>query len=507
MTIVPEVASTPARPASIWPDGREMLVMLAAAAVVLAVLLPTLGSLSLWYDEILTADSAQLSWPGLVANRYLRGHFPTYFLFIKGLGLGGASEFWIRLPSALFSAGTASLLALIAFRFLGSIAAVVAVLLYAMLPLLIDYGQEARPYALMLFFLSLAMLAHLSMLAGRPGFARHGTLATIGTIGAALMIPAGIVAVALQHAALFACGAFKAPAAERQVWLRHLKVTWIVIAIAALGLAPNVFGQLRSPQGLKKWQALEPTSQRVGATFRALYGFGFDTDNNRFLPAGYELGLTVVLLALLALGVVIGYRRRIERYLIAIAVGTPLVFVLIGSVSALVPRYLISLMPATILVVASAAAWLLTRPPWRLPAAAVLAAALAALALQALDTVTSERKFDWHRLSAFLAGNELGQTELLANSNQIAVSLQHYLPQPNGFTYRFVNPQQGDIGELWQAARERDLAWLVLFYTDALPPEVTEGRVACRWQFAPITVFAVAGDKALLPAPLKGCAG
>ncbi len=481
--------------------------MLAAAAVVLAVLLPTLGSLALWFDEIITALSAQRSLPGLVANRYLLGHFPTYFLLIKLLGLGEASEFWIRLPSALFSAAAASVLALVACRFLGSIAAAATVILYATLPIMIDYGQEARPYAAMLFFLSLAVLAHLSMLAGRPGFARYGTLATIGTIGAALTIPAGIAAVALQHAALFACGIGKAPARERTVWRRHLTITWIVVAIAALGLVPNVVQQLRSEQGLMKWQALVPARQRFSETFQALYGFHFDADNNRLLPAGYEIGLMVALLALLALGVAIGYRRRIQRYLIVIALGTPLAFVLIGSVSALVPRYLISMMPATILIAGTGTAFALSRSPWRLPAATVIAAAAVALSLQAFDTVTSYRKLDWRKVASFLDSSGLGRTELLSNSDQIPTLLQYYLPKSSAFTYRFANPPFGGFDEIWQAARSRDLAWLVMFYTNALPPEVAEGRVVCRWQFDYVTIFAATRDRALLPPSLRDCAG
>lgn len=488
------------------PDRGEALVMLAAAALVLVVLLPTLGRLSLWYDEIITSDAAQLSLPALIVERLKRGHFPTYFAFVKLLGLAGTSEFWLRLPSALFSAGAASLLALVAIRFLGPIATVATAILYAALPIMIEYGQEARPYTAMLFFLSLALLAHLSMLAGRPGFARYGTLATIGAIGAALAIPAGIVAVALQHAALVACGIRSAPEAERRVWLRHLRITWIIIAIAAIGLLPNVIGQLRSEQGLKKWQVFVPFGQRLRETFRALYGFAFETDVNRYLPAGCEAGLAIAFLALLVIGIAFGFRQRIERYLIVIAVGTPLVFVVIGSVSALVPRYLISMMPATILLAGSAVGLLLARPAWRLPVGAILAAAMVPLWLQAFDTLASERKIDWRAVSAFLHDNGVRDIELLSTSTQIPRIFRHYQPRSDGFTYLAKGPPANPPDIIWQAARARDVAWLALFYTDALPADVAAGRVVCRWRFGHFSLFVAARDAAALPAPLRDCA-
>lgn len=506
MTTAPEeTGQAPALPRQ-FPVRTEILVFAATAALVLATLLPTLGSLALWYDEIITSNTASLDWTALVVNRLQFGHFPTYFGLMKLVGLGGASEFWIRLPSALFSAGAGGVLALIALRHIGRFAAVATALLYAAFPILISYGQEARPYSMMVFFLSLAMLGHISMLTRQPGFRRYASLATLGTLGAALAIPAGIVAVMAQHIALLACGILRAPAAERRIWLRHLAITWIVILVASLALIPSVLQQAAAPEGLMKWQVVMPLRARILEAVLRIYGFMVDMDANRFLSTRYERVLGAALIALIAIGIAIGFRKIAQRYLVVVAIGMPVAFALIGSVSVSAARYMIGVVPATILLASSGATFLISRPRWRIPAAIILIVAAAGLWLQALDSLTSERKFDWRRVAAFLHDNGVRDVELLLSDNQIALDLAHYLPQVDGITYRYTTPPLGSMDTIWNAAKSRDTAWILTFYNNTLPPEVRDGRVVCQWQFSYLTVFVAARDPTLLPPSLKGCA-
>ncbi|SHG74683.1 Dolichyl-phosphate-mannose-protein mannosyltransferase [Kaistia soli DSM 19436] len=489
-----------------WPLGVELAIFLSAALLVLAVLLPTLGRLALWYDEVLTADVAEASWGELIRDRLANGHFPSYFALIKILGLGAANEFWLRLPSALFSAGAAGLLAIIALRFIGAFAAVATVLLYVTLPILIAYGQEARPYTMMLFFVVLAMLGHLSMLTRQSGVKRYAWAATVGTVGAALTIPAGIVAVAMLQAGALACGALRESTEKRLLWRRHFLATSVVTLVAMMGLVPGFISLGGKAEGLMKWQVATSAANRFLDSYRPIYGFAVDYDANHFLPASYETWLGAALLALIAAGALLGISRTVGRYLIVTAIGTPLVFIIIGSFTAVTPRYMLGMMPATILLVAAAMTFLVSRPAWRIPGAALLAIFFLAISLQAADMLVSERKLDWRSVAAFLRANGISDTEILANSDQTPRDLAHYLPKSDGITYQFVRPPLEPMDRIWSAAKARDVAWIATLYADWLPPDVTADRTVCRWRFSALTLFAVARDPSLLPPSLRNCA-
>ncbi|HWJ74765.1 MAG TPA: hypothetical protein VNX29_16510 [Kaistia sp.] len=488
-----------------WPLRIELAVFLGAAFLVLAVLLPTLGRLALWYDEVLTAEVAQASWIDLIRDRLANGHFPTYFALIKIFGLGAADEFWLRLPSALFSAAAAGLLAIVALRFIGLFAAGAAALLYAMLPILIAYGQEARPYTMMLFFVVMAMLGHLSMLTRQAGIARSTWMATIGTVGAALVIPAGIVAVAMLQGGALACGALRGPAETRMLWRRHLLATWTIALIALLGLVPGFISLGKKAEGLMKWQVTTSPANRFLESYRSIYGLAVDCDANRYLPAGFETWVGACLLGLLAIGVGLGISRTAGRYLIITAIGTPLAFIVIGSFTAVTARYLLGMMPATILLVTAAMTFIVSRPAWRIPATAVITIFVLAVSLQAADMLASGRKVDWRSVSALLHANGVRNIEILANSEQIPRDLAYYLPKSDGVTYQFIRPPLEPMDRIWSAAKAHDPAWIAMLYANQLPPEVIAGRMVCRWQFAWLTLFAVTRDPALLPPSLRDC--
>ncbi len=204
-------ASAAPRPSalSVLRKGEALGFALAAFLLSLAVTVPTLGRQSLWYDEVLTANVVATGWSDLIADRLGRGHFPTYFMLLKSLGLGGASEAMLRLPSALFMSLAAAVMTVLALRLGGRIAALATLLLFAFMPALVYYGQEARPYAMLLFFLAIATMPLVSLVRGTGEPKRLATAATIGTVGAALAIPAGIASVLIMHLSLILSGAFE----------------------------------------------------------------------------------------------------------------------------------------------------------------------------------------------------------------------------------------------------------------------------------------------------------
>jgi len=224
--------------------GRSDLgLFLAAFALCLSFRLPALGDLPLWYDEVLTADAIARSWGGMARERLSQGHLPTYFAVLKGLGLSGSSEFMLRLPSAVMDGAAGGLVAVMAARIGGIVAAVAAACLDATLPILIIYGQEARPYALQLLCVTLAMVGQIGLLRDEGSTRWNARLATWGALGSILAIPAGAVIVALQHLALVACGVLRQEAPERRIWLRHIATTWLAALAALVLLVPSVITQ------------------------------------------------------------------------------------------------------------------------------------------------------------------------------------------------------------------------------------------------------------------------
>lgn len=118
------------------------------ASVALVARLHGLGSKPLWYDEVLTLKRSGLPFPELVADSFHNKHYPLYFLLTKPFATADWSEAALRLPACIFGAVSVLMAARIAGDIAGRWAAIATGLLMALSPLEVQYGQEARPYAL-----------------------------------------------------------------------------------------------------------------------------------------------------------------------------------------------------------------------------------------------------------------------------------------------------------------------------------------------------------------------
>ena len=136
-----------------WLAGVFLLAM--------AVRLFGLGELPLGYDESTTLRVLDMDWPELVNNRLNMTHSPFYFALLKVSGLTGAPFLWPRLPSALFDAGAATLFAVIGLRIAGTRGLLSFGFLYIAAPILMNWGQAARPNALLNLFSVWLLLAGL----------------------------------------------------------------------------------------------------------------------------------------------------------------------------------------------------------------------------------------------------------------------------------------------------------------------------------------------------------
>ncbi len=102
----------------------------------------------LWYDEILSLNRARLPLADLIIDALKHKHYPTYFLLLRSFASAHVDPRTPRLPSALCGAGCAFLVARMATDIRGTLAGIVAGLLMTLSPLEVQYGQEARAYAL-----------------------------------------------------------------------------------------------------------------------------------------------------------------------------------------------------------------------------------------------------------------------------------------------------------------------------------------------------------------------
>ncbi|HUB89618.1 MAG TPA: glycosyltransferase family 39 protein, partial [Dyella sp.] len=132
--------------------------LLAIVAFALVARLFRIDHQTLWLDEALTLQRIHRDLGGLVVDSFASRHMPAYFLLLRLLSfVFGAGEAWIRIPSALFGAMSAGMVYVIASRIGSCRAGIVAGLLMALSPLQVQYGQEARSYALVTLLITVAL--------------------------------------------------------------------------------------------------------------------------------------------------------------------------------------------------------------------------------------------------------------------------------------------------------------------------------------------------------------
>lgn len=132
-----------------------------------------LGHQPFWLDEVFTWQRIHLDTTALIADSFANRHMPNYFLLLSSLVPQQADFTALRLPSALFGALAVGVVYAIGRRVAGRFAGVVAALLMALAPTQVQYGQEARSYALLLLLIAVALW-------GLVGLAQQPARAALG---------------------------------------------------------------------------------------------------------------------------------------------------------------------------------------------------------------------------------------------------------------------------------------------------------------------------------------
>lgn len=268
-----------------------------------------LGSFSMWLDEVLLMLRATRGGPAAVweACRANAEHPPLSALAMAaahGLGFSETGQRWIP---ALLGVATVMLLAVWTGRHFGRAAGLATGWITALLPFSVRYSQELRPYAWLLFFAVLTLLAADRLL-------RHpGLSSALGVFGAAvgglyshvlfplLAVPLGV---------LLGEAAWARDSKRRRRGRRALGLGLAAAGAAVLVYLPWILPALGELSGRPPGGRVEPwTWERVAERWQFLTVGGVEGDG-----ATWAAGLA---LALAAVGAAAAWRKTAGRAALA----------------------------------------------------------------------------------------------------------------------------------------------------------------------------------------------
>lgn len=231
---------------------RRPLAIRAAPLVFLASLLLSLAGSwrpSLWTDEAATISAASRSWSELaaMAANVDAVHTAYYALMHVWLDVVPATEFLLRLPSAVATATSALVVYLLGLRLGGARLAVYSAFAFITLPRVTWMGIEGRPYAFSALAAAAATLALVNWSATSSSSRRRAHL-----LGYAGLVGAGVV-LHIYVALLVVCHGITLLLSPRITW--RARLSWLLAATIGVALAaPAVLvaveqtGQLGSEQ-------------------------------------------------------------------------------------------------------------------------------------------------------------------------------------------------------------------------------------------------------------------
>ncbi len=146
---------------------NERLALFGILLLALALRVYRLGAPAIWWDESLSVYRATRDLGTLLSNTIIIQNVVTidtlpqlYFIFLYPLvRVFGTSEFALRFLSVMANIATIPLVYALARRWFSPSIGLLAALLAGLSPFYVAYAQEARPYALVLFWSTLAVYA------------------------------------------------------------------------------------------------------------------------------------------------------------------------------------------------------------------------------------------------------------------------------------------------------------------------------------------------------------
>jgi len=264
-----------------------------------------LGDQSLWYDEAHSLLMSQKD-PGSIIAATAQDTMPPLSYLLLHVWGAFADDFYVRFPSALFSALCVPLVYSLARMLFQNYTpayaqgiALLAALITALSPFQIYFAQEARMYSLLA---SLTLLAAASLVrAGRNDSTRWWAIYSIST--ALALYTHGLAALVLLSAAVAAALYYR----DARFFIRKLTIS---TAISFLAFAP--WGLVLAQQSARVLGSFWVSQPSVVAPIATLFVFLYGASLPRYL---LPLGLFLSILAA-ALGTYMWLRRRGLRVLI-----------------------------------------------------------------------------------------------------------------------------------------------------------------------------------------------
>jgi mannosyltransferase len=277
-----QIAATSGR----WPAVADWpWVALIPAAVTFVVMLYEIKRPSFWQDEASTLADTHRSLPQLFA---LLGHIDAvhgaYYVFMWFvIRVAGTGELAVRLPSAVAMAVAAGVIGLLGKRLVSARAGLAAGLVFAAIPQVSWYGQNAREYALVAAVATIASYLFVRAVQDFPaarGRVNHWligygvSLAVLGLLNlfALLLIPAHgltLAALARRDAAVRTPDAGGSPG---DATFRPLAWRWLIAVLAALVASSPVLFFGWKERGQVSW--IQPLNKHDIVGVERLIGTG-----------------------------------------------------------------------------------------------------------------------------------------------------------------------------------------------------------------------------------------
>jgi 4-amino-4-deoxy-L-arabinose transferase-like glycosyltransferase len=143
-----------------------------------------LGGPSLWYDELLELDIVQGSFWDIGPQLVRHAAMPLDYFLLYGWIQLGRQEAWIRFPALLFGTLTIPLIYKLASACFNKRVGYLAALWLALASIAVYYSQDARPYAMLMFWVLLSFWG--LWRAYQTGWSRYWSVTMVGLTGAAL---------------------------------------------------------------------------------------------------------------------------------------------------------------------------------------------------------------------------------------------------------------------------------------------------------------------------------
>ena len=303
----------------------KILILLTITGLILR--LWHIGDISFWFDETLTSEFSRQSFFGIANMSKDSVNPPTFYVIEHVMLYFGAGETIVRLVPALVGTCTIPVFYLLGREFNNRKTGIVAATLLTFSSFHIYYSQEARPYTLLLFCFSLALLFYLHALSTdtRRTWLLFGVFSALSCwmhfFGFVMVLPLFILALFYK----FYSG---------KTSIKDLKPVILAGAICFLFSLPMLLVSLHA--GISKVAQDESWGVR---------GITVITSTIGDMSGQYYVGV-IILSLLFLLGLVqMFYHDRQKFLLITVAFALPLLITVVLSYRmAIVSRYLIGLL-------------------------------------------------------------------------------------------------------------------------------------------------------------------